>query len=198
MTKAGTFDEWMNDTYTLINFIQELGDSKWNIKNYNSPHFSYSYNGNNWIFKYNRVLEPMEDLRGSQTISQNRLSSWQLTAHTHVQGMSNSTRTTPGVNTVIIVLGGVNCNCIKSVQWIRKPNTGLTITSTIEPTFGQMEGGIVRGSFLFMPNMKILVDDKIYSNDTPEAFTQDISSDNLAFRYLDLLAFREKYDEQLY
>lgn len=227
MTQAGTFDEWMADTAALINLIQELGDMRWSIKSYNSPHFSYSYDGNNWTFKYSRVLEPIEDLRGAQAALQQAQQSASLAAqsisgpigapgglgspHTyvtsgyitttpgiHTHGMSNMTKTTPGINHIIIVLGGVNSNCIQSVQWIRKPNSGLVITNNFDSTFGTMEGGTARGSFLFLPHMKILVNDKIYSNDTPDAFTQDIGGDDQPFRYLDLLAFREKYDGPIY
>src|SRR6478609_1289415 len=219
MTQAGTFDEWMADTAALINLIQELGDRRWSIKSYNSPHFSYSYDGNNWTFKYSRVLEPIEDLRGAQAALQQAQQAASLASQSiagpigapgglpqmygsyiaaqpgiHTHGMSNMTKTTPGINHIIIVLGGVNSNCIQSVQWIRKPNSGLSIVSNLDSTFGNMEGGTARGSFLFLPNMKILVNDKIYSNDTPDAFTQDIGGDDQPFRYLDLLAFREKYD----
>ena len=67
MTNAGTFDEWMADTNALIELIQSLGERKWDIREYESPHFSYSYDGNNWVYKYSRVLEPMEELNGAIT-----------------------------------------------------------------------------------------------------------------------------------
>lgn len=201
MTKAGTFDEWMADTTTLINLIQELQDTRWSIREYDSPHFSFSGNGNTWTFKYSRVLEPVEDIRDAQATPlsiRGPLGS----PHSYVNSqpstqMSNMTRTTLGINQVIIVIG--KGNCIQSVQWIRKPNTGLVLTNNFDSTFGNMAGGTVRGSFLFLPNMKILVNDKIYANDTPDAFTQDIGSEEeQLFRYLDLLAFREKYDGPIY
>lgn len=207
MNIVGTFDEWMADTETLINMIVELGDGKWDVRDYTSPYFSISYNSHNWTFKYGRVLDPMEELNisgsGLHTLgSNNNPNSYHKIGYHNIgyqpQGISNSTRTQRGSNHVNIVLGGVNNNCIKSIQWIRKPNSNLVITNTSDSTFETMAGGIVRASMLFLPNMKILVNDKIYSHETSEAFTQDISSDNPPFRYLDLLAFREKYDGQLY
>ena len=221
MTNAGTFDEWMADTNALIDLIQSLGERKWDIREYNSPHFSYSYDGNNWVYKYNRVLEPMEELNGAiayqslatqsisgptglsgvyTTSSPHSIHSGYITAqsgvHHHGMGMSNSTRTTPGINHVIITTSGNNR--IQSVQWIRKPNSGLVITSTFDSNFGAMAGGTVRASILFLNDNKILVNDKIFSNDNPDAFNSDIGGEEQHFRYLDLLHFREKYDGKLY
>lgn len=228
MTNAGTFDEWMADTNALIELIQSLGERKWDIREYESPHFSYSYDGNNWTYKYSRVLEPMEDLNGAiaaqqaatasamaaaqsisgpsglsgmyTTSSPSSIYGGYITAqagvHHHGMGMSNSTRTTPGINHVIITTSGNNR--IQSVQWIRKPNSGLVITSTYDSNFGTMAGGTVRASMLFLNDNKILVNNKIFSNDNPDAFNSDISGEEQHFRYLDLLHFREKYDGKLY
>lgn len=223
MTNAGTFDEWMADTESLITLILELGDGRWELKTYESPHFSYSFDGNVWTYKYSRVLEPLEDLRGAITQHQQHpvtvaggqsisgpigpsgpigrtitggIYGGYITAQTGLHTQSNSTRTTPGINHVIITVSGRNC--IQSVQWIRKPNSGLVIQSSFDSNFGQMAGGTVRGSLLFLKNGKILVNDKIYSNDTPDAFNNDIAGDDQPFRYLDLLHFREKYDGKLY
>lgn len=224
MTNAGTFDEWMADTNALIDLIQSLGERKWDIREYDSPHFSYSYDGNNWVYKYSRVLEPMEDLQGAvaaqkaaQSISGpigapgSGLSSHLHSPHSphsvyggyitaqsgmHSHGMSNMTRTTPGINHIIITTSGNNR--IQSVQWIRKPNSGLVITNSFDSTFGTMAGGTVRASMLFLNDNKILVNNKIFSNDNPDAFNSDISGEEQHFRYLDLLHFREKYDGKLY
>lgn len=194
MTNAGSFDEWMADTETLINLIKEIGNERYIVREYNSPHFSYSYNGNNWIFKYNRELTPVEDIKSAIPTAPILPPNF---VHSGVYS-SNSTTTMPGVNHVIITLGGTGDACIKSVQWIHKPNGGLVMISTADSTFDTMGGGRVRGSFLFLSDMKILVNDKIYSHETPEAFTNDLEDVNTPYRYLDLLYFREKYDEQLY
>lgn len=219
MTNAGTFDEWMADTNALIELIQSLGERKWDIREYESPHFSYSYDGNNWVYKYSRVLEPMEELNGAITVATQTLSGQSISGpgiyttasphsirsgyinaqagvHHHGMGMSNSTRTTPGINHVIITTS--DYNRIQSVQWIRKPNSGLVITNTFDSTFGSMKGGTVRASMLFLNDNKILVNNKIFSNDNPDAFNSDISGEEQHFRYLDLLHFREKYDGKLY
>lgn len=202
MTNAGTFDEWMCDTEVAIKLIQDVGEQIWRQKKYDSPHFSYERGDDSWIFKYNRVLSADEEIKSLQShIQQTQtphaiMSGGYVTIGPHSHGISNSTRTNPGINHIIIVIDGRYQ--ITSIQWIRKPNTGLSLTSTYDPQFGSMHGGTVRASMLFLQNNKILINDKVYSSDDPSAFTNDISGENQHMRYLDILHFREKYNDRLF
>ena len=113
----------------------------------------------------------------------------------HYHAISNSTVTSPGINKVIITTANSK---ISSVVWIRKPNPGLTIVNSYDSNYDQMHGGTVRATIVFTKDNSIIVDGKIYSHDTPDAFNKDIADDAAYIRYLDLLDFRERYNDRLF
>lgn len=206
MTNAGTFNEWMTDTHALIELIQTLGKGKWDLREFTSPYFSFSHNKeiDSWTYKYSRVLTAQEEIKsvsipatsGLQSISGPIGSSIGAPGGYYTTGFSNSTVTTPGINHVIITTN--HSSQIKSVQWIRKPNSGLSIVNSMDSDFGNQHGGKVRLTMLFLPNNKILINDTVYSPDSPDAFTKDLSDDDASIRYLDLLNFREQYETRLF
>ena len=226
MTNAGSFDTWMNDTQIAIELIQELGNTVYSQKSYESPQFSYKFNeeSKTWVYRYNRVLEFTEVVGispGQHTHTQqittlpaitsphsingvstggamiNHNGNISINAPLYNQGVSSNSNSTPGINSVIIHVEGYN-NTITSITWVRKTNSDLVFVSNTENTFGKMHGGTVRASMLFLPNNKILVNDKVYSHETPDAFNTDISGDVEHMRYLDLLEMRERYRGKLF
>lgn len=185
MKLSGSFDVWMADTYAALELIKFVGNPYNTLRTYESPHFSYAIDDNGYTtYKYNRVLDDEE----VAPIQYQSLAYQQAQPNTMFQSSND-------INGIIITTN--RDDEVRSVQWIRKTNSGL-VYATVGANFGYQDGGVVQASMLFLPEDRILVNGKVYSNETPDAFTQDISIADTGFRYLDLVLFREKFDEPLY
>lgn len=189
--------------------------------------YKFNEESKTWVYRYNRVLEYTEEINripvGQHTHTQpQQITTLPAGASPHSitgapiggnminhngyvtinaplcnTGVSSNSFGYPGINSVIIHVEGYS-NTITSITWVRKANSDLVLVSSTDNTFGKMHGGTVRASMLFLPNNKILVNDKVYSNETPDAFNTDISGDVEHMRYLDLLAMRERYSVSLF
>lgn len=203
MKLSGSFDVWMADTYAALELIKFVGNPYNTLRTYESPHFSYAIDDNGYTtYKYNRVLDDDEEVapiqyqslayQQAQAMISCAVNSGYYTTQAHPNAMSQSSN---DINCIIITTN--RDHAVRSVQWIRKTNSGL-VYATVGANFGYQDGGVVLASMLFLPEDRILVNDKVYSNETPDAFTHDISIADTGFRYLDLVLFREKFDEPLY
>lgn len=202
----GRFDTWMKNTYTLISMIKELQSSCTiqHIRSFSSPQFCFDYNtGFNYqtVFKFNIPSEiemPPPNTYIVPPTSAIGTSVW-TNPHAVPQAMLGSQTSPKSIDQVIIT-----CDShykILHIKWVRRLTGNLySISSSDSNTFEYMDGGLVRNTFLFLPHNKLMIDGIIYSNESPDAFNNDISTDGTEpkVRFLDMLQFREVFADGLF
>lgn len=213
MSKLGNFDTWLNNTEVLINMIKQIGrNTPQEMIIYTSPSFSFRYQPeirNTTTYRYKTKVDPLSNSKlasqygvsggvvGSSTIS--GIQGPSSNPYMVPSAMLGSQIQPPAIDEIVI-----NCSAgmkINYIYWIRKNSSGMGIFSTSETSqFDYQDGGIVRNSFLFLPDNKIMIDNVIYEQNSPEAFNQDISSTDADpdIKFLDILHFRSQYADGLF
>lgn len=212
MAKYGNFDTWMNNTLVLIQIIQELDRAYIrNLTSYTSPEFSFKYNREDCCqttFKYNVKTETNVPI-ATQSIGVHPVVSTWTNPHSVAAGkigsnalpsaMMGSYMVSSSIDQIIINCD--SCFKINYIKWVRKNSQstqGIISTSELS-NFEYQDGGMVRNSFLFLPDDKLMIDGVVYKPDSPDAFNNDISAtdEEQSVRFLDMLHFREKFNTGL-
>lgn len=191
------FDTWMDCTYKAIQLVQDIGrDVFYHNPFYKSPHISFERIDGRYHITVSRELTPEEKIESEKNTLSSAAAGWQISSITTTT-ISSNTITLPPIITIKLVIDG--CWRIQSIQWIKKTGRGLAIINTYSSEYDSWKladgGGEIVNSILFIEK-GIVLDGKVYTDDNPEAFMNDISTDEV--RCLDLLHMREKYKEPLF
>ncbi|AZU98312.1 hypothetical protein SEPL_059 [Salmonella phage SE_PL] len=187
------FETWMDCTYKAIQLVQDIGrDVFYHNPFYKSPYISFERIDGRRFITITRELTPEEKLKSENNTLLSGSSGYNI-----VSMSSSNAVTLPPLITIKLV---IDCQWkIQSIQWIQKTGRGLAIIGTYSGEYDSWKmsdsGGEIVNSILFIEK-GIVLDGKVYTDDNPEAFMNDISTDEV--RCLDLLHMREKYKEPLF